>query len=235
MYDSITEINKDTFWTMLDQAADVCGPDLYAEDEWRADQLQAMEPRQALRFHHIAHEYLRLSDKYGLWSAARLMSPCCIDTDSSFTDFRCWLIAQGKEPYLAALKNPDSLAKLEPYGDCSFDSLYFVGGNAYEGRTGFLPKEVVVPEDVQRELYLLSADIVYAPNIDYPLEWKELEKYLPRLCARYLPPEQIQANAKLDPMWNPADPEIQFARRRYRPLNEPVKTKNLRTKGGDVR
>ncbi len=111
----ITEIDQDSFWALLDRAVDVCGPDLVSEDDWLKDQLWAMGPGEALRFHHIAQRYLQLSDKYGLWSAARLMSGCCIDTDGSFTDFRCWLITQGKEPYLAALKDPDSLAKLEPY------------------------------------------------------------------------------------------------------------------------
>jgi len=227
----ITEIDQDSFWALLDRAADVCGPDLVSEDDWLRDQLRAMGPGEALRFHHIVQEYLRLSDKYGLWSAARLMSGCCIDTDGSFTDFRCWLIAQGKEPYLAALKDPDSLAKLEPYGDCAFDSLYFVGGYVYMGKTGCHPNEVKMPEGLQEELALLSADIVYAPNIEYPLEWNELETYLPRLCARYTFPEQIRANAKLDPMWNPADPDIRLARRKYRPL----KAKKPRRKGGGAR
>ena len=231
----ITEINRDTFWALLDRAADVCGPDLSVEDEWLADQIRTMEPQQALRFHHIAQGYMQLSDKYGLWSAARLMSECCIDTDCSFADFRGWLIAQGKESYLTALKDPDSLADLEPYGGCTFDSLYFVGRSIYEGKTGFRPHQVGMPEGLQRELELLSADIVYAPNIDYPLEWNELGRYLPRLCDRYMPPEQIRANAKLDPMWNPALPEIQFARKRYKPLKEPAKVKNPRKKGGDAR
>ncbi len=231
----ITEINKDTFWALIAEGKTVCGPDLYAEDDWLKEQLQAMWPGEALRFHHIAHRYLQLSNKYGLWSAARLMSECCIDTDSSFTDFRGWLIAQGRETYLAALKNPDSLAKLEPYGDCAFDSLYFVGGYVYGGKTGCRPNEVEMPRGLQEELNALAADIVYAPNIDYPLEWNELETYLPRLCARYTSPEQIRANAKLDPMWNPAIPDIQFARRRYKPLKEPVKAKNPRKKGGDAR
>jgi len=230
-----TEINKDTFWALMAEAKAVCGPDLYAEDDWLKEQLQAMWPGEALRFHHIAQRYLQLSNKYGLWSAARLMSDCCIDTDSSFTNFQSWLIAQGKDIYLAALKDPDSLAVVEPYGGCSFDSLYFVGGYVYEGKTGCRPNEVVMPRGLQEELNALAADIVYAPNINYPLEWNELEAHLPRLCARYMPSEQIRANAILDPMWNPADPEIQFARKRYKPLKEPVKAKNPRKKGGDAR
>lgn len=45
--------------------------------------------------------------KYGLWSAVRLMGHA---TDDGFTDFRAWLISQGKEAYFAALKEPDTLA-----------------------------------------------------------------------------------------------------------------------------
>ena len=231
----ITEIDQDSFWMLLDRAADACGHDLYAEGDWLADHLRAMEPEQALRFHLIAQRYMQLSDRYGLWSAARLMSGCCIDTDSTFADFRGWLIAQGKGPYLAALKDPDSLSALEPYGDCSFDSLYFVGGYVYEAKTGLRPHQVKMPERLQRELDILSVDIVYSPNIDYPLEWNELEGCLPRLCARYMPPEQIRANAKLDLMWNPALPEIQFARRRYKPIKGPINAKNHRKKGDVVR
>ncbi len=227
----ITEINKDTFWELMAEGKAVCGPDLVSEDDWLKEQLQAMGPGEALRFHHIAQSYMHLSNKYGLWSAARLMSECCIDTDSSFSDFQGWLIAQGKEVYLAALKDPDSLAAVEPYSDCCFDSLYFVGGYVYLGKTGFHPNEVKMPEGLQEELDRLSEDIVYASNIDYPLEWNELKTYLPRLCATYTSPERIRANARLDPMWNPADPEIQLARRKYRP----TKARNSRRKGDGAR
>ena len=57
--------------------------------------------------------------KYGLWSAVRLMGHA---TDDGFTDFRAWLISQGKEAYFAALKEPDTLADLDPGDGYWFES-----------------------------------------------------------------------------------------------------------------
>ncbi|EKC76209.1 hypothetical protein LEA_04821 [human gut metagenome] len=35
-------------------------------------------------------------------------------SDDGFIDFRAWLIAQGKEVYMNALRDPDTLADIEP-------------------------------------------------------------------------------------------------------------------------
>ena len=51
-------------------------------------------------------------------------------------DFRAWLIAQGKAVYLNALRDPDTLADVEPYGDCSFESIAYVGNDVYHNLTG---------------------------------------------------------------------------------------------------
>ena len=55
---------------------------------------------------------------------------CCTTVDTN------GLIAQGREVYLAALKDPDSLADVEPYGNCCFESLTYVGDAAYRQLTG---------------------------------------------------------------------------------------------------
>ena len=57
-------------------------------------------------------------------------------SDDGFIDFRAWLIAQGKEVYLSALKDPDTLADIEPYGNCCFESLSYVGDDTYRQLTG---------------------------------------------------------------------------------------------------
>ena len=89
------------------------------------DRLMSMGPEQTQAFHDILHIYEELADQYGLWDAASIMMEWC--SDDGFIDFRAWLIAQGREVYLAALKDPDSLADVEPYGNCCFESLSYVG------------------------------------------------------------------------------------------------------------
>ena len=134
MSDNNIEMNQETFWALLREAKDKCGQNLRAEADWITEQLLFMGSDQALAFHEIMDAYKELANRYGLWNAADLMMDWC--SDDGFIDFRAWLIAQGKEVYLAALKEPDSLAEVTPYGGCTFESLSYVGYHAYEKLTG---------------------------------------------------------------------------------------------------
>ena len=131
---SISEINKDTFWELIAQAKEQCGQDQDAFCQWLEDRLIEMGPEQALNFDYAAFAYRAAAYKYGLWSAASVMLDGC--TDDGFTDFRGWLIAQGRDVYMAALKDPDSLADVPVYGDCCFETICYVGSYAYEELTG---------------------------------------------------------------------------------------------------
>lgn len=211
----IKNINKDTFWDLIAQAKEQCGRDLQVEAEYIKRQLYKMEPEQSLRFHHMVHHYSKLADKYGLWSAAAIMCQGC--TDDGFIDFRAWLIAQGKTVYLAALKDPDSLADVEPYGNCCFEDLGYIGDFVYEEKTRQNAYEAPVPADLQAELSMLKKDIFYGMAIDYPMEWAELETYLPKLCAKHLGPFGLSIRATWnEPLWNPSSPSIQQARKRFK-------------------
>ena len=59
-----------------------------------------------------------LAYQYGLWNAASIMCNGC--SDDGFIDFRGWLIAQGRDIYFGALKDPDSLADVPAYGGCCY-------------------------------------------------------------------------------------------------------------------
>lgn len=122
----ITEINKETFWQLIEEMKNQCEPDMDASISWIKKELLSMPPEQSLQFHAIMHGYRDLADKYGLWTAATLIKEYGC-SDDGFMDFRAWLIAQGKEIYMAALENPDSLTRVEQYGDCEFELLNYVG------------------------------------------------------------------------------------------------------------
>ena len=126
MNDNITEINKDTFWKLIQSAKETCGQDMDAMMDFLKDRLVSMGPEQAQNFHDTLNAYEDLADKFGLWDAAGVMKEYGC-SDDGFIDFRAWLIAQGKEVYLSALADPDSLAEVIPYGDCCFETLSYVG------------------------------------------------------------------------------------------------------------
>ena len=106
-------------------------------------------------------------------------------SDDGFIDFRAWLIAQGRDTYLSALADPDSLAEVIPYGDCCFETLSYVGDYAYEQLTGKSAYDQTDWARYETLLAELEQDIVYKGGIEFPREGPELKQYLPRLCAAH--------------------------------------------------
>ncbi|MDE7244669.1 MAG: DUF4240 domain-containing protein, partial [Oscillospiraceae bacterium] len=158
----------------------------------------------------ILHVYLELADQYGLWSAATILCDGC--SDDGFLDFRAWLIAQGKEVYLAALKDPDSLADIEPYGWCQFEELTYVGTKTVAALTGHCDCSAMAPNVHDALAAELEQDIVYGKGIGYPYAANEIAGYLPRLCAKHLSPEDLARMAESDGGWNLNNEEVQAAR-----------------------
>ena len=207
----ISEINKDTFWTLIDQGREQCGQNVHALAQWLEDRLMELGPEQALNFDYIAHAYRAAAYKYGLWNAASIMCDGC--TDDGFTDFRGWLIAQGRDVYMAALADPDSLADVPAYGGCCFETLSYVGDYAYEKLTGRSSYDSFDRTAYQALMEELKKDIVYGEGIDYPYTWSESAAYLPKLCAKYMTPEALAWRiGQRDDTWNITSPDIQEAR-----------------------
>ena len=221
----ITEVNKDTFWALIDQAKE--HPD--APDEWLMKQLMSMKPEQAINFSYIAHAYMALADQYGLWTAANVIVKYGCD-DDGFIYFRAWLVGQGKGVYMAALKDPDFLADAPSYYDHQFESLSYTGALAYEELTG---RYIYVDWD-QEQYHALEAelkkDIEYGDGIGYPYDWPDVSAYLPRVCDKYLSAEDLDPRTQAQRCkWNLNHPEIKTAR-----MNAP-KSKKITQKRGDAR
>lgn len=207
----ITEINKDTFWVLMAGAKEHCGQNQDAFLQWVEDRLSEMAPEQALNFDAIIHGYRELAYKYGLWTAASILCDGC--TDDGFIDFRGWLIAQGKGAYMSALKDPDSLADIPVHGRCCFESISYAGDSVYRKLTGRSANSCF-----DRAAYLalveeLKKDIVYGKGIDCPYTWSEAAVHLPKLCGKYLTPQELAWCIKYDDNpWNMTSPEIKKAR-----------------------
>lgn len=87
---------------------------------------------------------------------------------------------------MAVLKDPDTLADVEIYGDCSFSGLSYAAYSAYEQLTGQSIYQDVEAIKNTKELYKsLKREIVYKDGIQFPREMKDLPNFLPRLCEKY--------------------------------------------------
>ena len=185
-------MSKDAFWALIQEAKTACGQDLDAMEGHLRERLVSMGPAAAKNFHDILQTYEDLADQYGLWDAVSVIKEYGC-SDDGFIDFRAWLIAQGKEVYMNALRDPDTLADIEPYGDCCFECLSYVGDYAYEQLTGRSAYDEMEPDRIEKMRDELKKDIVYKDGIQYPREPKDLPRFLPRLCEKYGGPERFLA------------------------------------------
>lgn len=206
MGSEITEINKETFWQLIEEVKKQCGQDMNASISWIKKELLGMPPEQSLQFHAIMHGYRDAADKYGLWTAATLIKEYGC-SDDGFIDFRAWLIAQGKDVYMAALENPDSLAGIEKYGDCAFESLSYVGDEIYEELTGRSAYRDCTLEMEEKMLDEVSGDIKYHPLIDYPLQVPDAIAVYPQIGAAFRKKYDIDYFSRHS-LWNTSLPEL---------------------------
>ena len=199
------EMDKEVFWRLIADARENCGRYMKSTAAYIKEQLQSMPPEQVLKYHGILMAYKELAYKYGLWTAAGIyMKTGC--SDDGFIDFRAWLIAQGKESYLAALKNPDDLVKIRRYGDCRFEEFNYIAYDVYNEQTGRNAYDDIsggMLAGIKRELV---KDIQYSPMIEYPLELPDAVIVYPKIC-RYITKEDISI-AKRNPQWNPTIKEL---------------------------
>lgn len=206
------KMGPDAFWDLIAGAKRECGQDMDASLQWLTERLTALGPQQAQDFHDILHGYKHLAYKYGLWTAATLICEhgC---SDDGFMDFRAWLIAQGKEVYLAALADPDSLADVEPYGGCQFESFSYVASEVLNTLTGGDAYDSMDPDGFDALVLELAKGIQYGVGIDYPYEWDELEQHFPRLCEKYLEPGTVEFMLdRGETIWFPDNEDIKEAR-----------------------
>ena len=199
-------MSKEYFWELIAGAKKVCGTDLEASAVWMKQQLLHMTPTDVLIFHNLLYSYRDAAYKYGLWTAAGIfMERGC--SDDGFFDFRMWLIAQGREVYLNALKNPDSLSDIIPYEYCSFETLGYISSQVYSamnGRNIYQDSSAKMQMDCYEQVI---RDIVYHPMIEYPLELPEAMIVYPKLCESHLS-EQEKKDPKRRKNWNTSRTDI---------------------------
>lgn len=165
------EMDQNAFWNLIGEAKRECGQDMDASLQYLTERLTALGPRQAQDFHDILHGYKHLAYKYGLWSAASLIceNGC---SDDGFIDFRAWLIVQGKEVYLSALADPDSLANVEAYGGCRFEGFSYAASEVVHTLTG---KNLILSEQGKTFQRKLEGLFLWKIKKEENVLWKNRE------------------------------------------------------------
>lgn len=199
-------MDKNIFWQVIDQVNKEVSPtDLDGIIRVTTEKLVDYSQRESAVWSKYQQFYCDLADTTGLFAAACCLNHCM--SDDSFHDFRMWLISQGREVYMAALRSPDSLAKrdtpinttrFEPYGYVALDAydLRDMHGDMYEEKE----RNPLTAEQKEE----IRAEIQYYPRRVTP---ENAEAHLPNLYAKYLIPGSSILLIDYQPRvaWSPAD------------------------------
>jgi hypothetical protein len=135
--------------------------------------------------------YRGLLNKTKLWAAAHVINGKC--SDDKFDYFRNWLISQGKDVVLMALRDPESLTNLETcVRGVGYEELSYIPQRAYNLKFGTSGPDQYsdeymkfrsIRESMKAEI---TSEVVYADDIDVDLsKGDNLLTLLPTLCKKF--------------------------------------------------
>lgn len=169
-------MDESEFWSIVETSKAGSDGSFDGRADALAKKLSTLSPEKIAAFDR---QFVILTYKaysWDLWGAAYVINGGC--SDDGFTDFRSRVISMGREVYVRALNDPETLAEVEvgPDGeeDASFEEFAYVAGRVYESKTGKnLPPDasLVHPSDPTGEPFEEDSEAL-------------AERY-PRLSAKY--------------------------------------------------
>lgn len=167
-------MNKEQFWRIVEDVRSSTDPrDQGAILSALQEQLRKLPSAEIMEWQEIFQFYDDAAYRDELWAASGAMGAHC--TDDGFMDFRSWLISQGRDVYMAALRDPESLAEVDTEGQSlNFEEYAYVAPKAYAQRRAY---EAGPLADVIRE-YINWASQYERQVLDHLMEASPHEKEL---------------------------------------------------------
>ena len=167
-------MNKEQFWRIVEDVRSSADPrDQGAILFVLQEQLRKLPSAEIMEWQEIFQFYDDAAYRDELWAASGAMGAHC--SDDGFMDFRSWLISQGRDVYMAALRDPESLAEVDTEGQSlNFEQYAYVAPKAYAQRRAY---EAGPLADVIRE-YINWASQYERQVLDHLMEASPHEKDL---------------------------------------------------------
>jgi len=154
--------------------------------------LSKLSDDEIIKWGQIFNLYQKKSYNDRLWAAAYVINGGC--SDDGFDYFRGWLMAQGKDVFLNALRDPDSLVELElECGEAEFEEMLYVDTSAYfkkhnlNGEYDRYNNEYDKCPLSAEEIVAIESEIVFAEatNLDWGSDESLLNDIVPKLCEYF--------------------------------------------------
>ncbi|RYG31885.1 MAG: DUF4240 domain-containing protein, partial [Chitinophagaceae bacterium] len=100
-------MSEGSFWLVIASTFDQAGGNYDQQQDELAIALKKLSLQELVAFDNRFRQLRGQAYRWDLWGAIYIIHGGC--GDDSFSDFRGWLICQGKVLYYSALKNPETL------------------------------------------------------------------------------------------------------------------------------
>ena len=168
-------MDANKFWELIEDSKKKSEGDPEKQIKILVSNIATLPEEEIYEFDRIFNTYYFASYTSELWAAAYIINGGC--SDDGFDYFRGWLIAQGREVYENALKDPQSLAEdisEDEAGDIELEDILSVSYDAYKLKTG-------------KDDFYDKVEVSEYPEIE--LNWsedeRELEKMFPKLIKKF--------------------------------------------------
>ena len=124
------------FWSLIERAKNK-SEDVYEQVEVLSELLSQRSKDDILAFEKVFRNLFAVSYRSDLWAAAYIINGGC--SDDGFDYFRGWLIAQGKDAFYNALKDPEYLVRIisqDEAGEVECEEMLSVAAKAFILKTG---------------------------------------------------------------------------------------------------
>lgn len=130
-------MNKEQFWNIVNEVHSSTDPRNQKEVLTALrDRLRNLPSEEILEWKQIFSFYQDAARRNDLWAASAAMG--AHSSDDGFMDFHSWLISQGHDVYMSALKAPESLVSVNTDGqELNFEDYAYVPCKAYAERRAY--------------------------------------------------------------------------------------------------
>ncbi len=127
-------MDSDKFWEIIATSKSNSSGDYEKQQTELEKELLKLTAIEILEFDNKFRTLRGEVYNWDFWAAAYIINGGC--SDDCFSDFRGWLIGQGKSTFENAVKDISTLTQLENTNDGDWEGLSYVPTDAYEKKTG---------------------------------------------------------------------------------------------------
>ena len=168
--DSKQVMETEKFWKIIETTKSKSLGDYEQQQSELEKELLKLTANEVLEFDNKFRTLRGEIYNWNFWAAAYIINGGC--SDDCFSDFRGWLIGQGKSIFNNAIQNIETLSELKETNDGDWEGLSYISTNVYEKKTGN-----DMPQGIQENFEITGE------------EWKEdendLKNRFPKLYMKF--------------------------------------------------